>query len=172
MSVSDKFRKKNRMPCCVVCHPIFSFTCDVGVLRKISGFFLCGKQVSTISRQCSCVAAPRCGCPWPVGHAEARTTSEVSTFSRQCSCVAALGGMPLDYGGTGYPFNSARLHCFNQTARQQNVPTPERSFRFPRRGRPESPRPRHLPKKMRSRHCASLGRNDTCRYLSRAGWLS
>ena len=45
---------------------------------------------------------------------------------------------------------------------------PEPSFRFPRRGRPESPGLRHGPEKMRSRHGAAPGRNDTCRYLSRA----
>ena len=47
------------------------------------------------------------------------------------------------------------------------MPAPEPSFRFPRRGRPESPRHRHVTQKMRSRHCAALGRNDTCRGLSR-----
>ncbi len=69
---------------------------------------------------------------------------------------------------SGYPFNSAWLHFFSQSAREQHVTTAKLSFRFPRRGRPESPGLRHVPEKMRFRHGASLGRNDTCRYLSRA----
>ncbi len=84
------------------------------------------------------------------GRAEARTTN------------IAIPPAP------GHPFNSAQQHLFSQSARAQYVPAPELSFRFPRSGRPESPRLRHVPEKMRFRHGASPGRNDTCRYLSRA----
>ena len=44
------------------------------------------------------------------------------------------------------------------------MPAPERSFRFPRRGRPESAGLRHVGEKMRPRHCASPGRNDRGQY--------
>ncbi len=70
------------------------------------------------------------------------------------------------------PDTSALLHFFSQTAGAQHMPAPELSFRFPRRGRPESPRLGHITEKMRFRHCAALGRNDRCRYLQRPGLLS
>ena len=54
---------------------------------------------------------------------------------------------------------------------KKHAPAPVLSFRFPRSGRPESPRLRHVPEKMRFRHGASLGRNDKCRKLGRA-WFA
>ncbi len=80
------------------------------------------------------------------------------------TACAILKELPAYRFHSGYSFNSARLHFFSLSARAWHVPTSEASFRFPRRGRPESPRPRHVPEKMRFRHGASPGRNDRVRY--------
>ena len=80
------------------------------------------------------------------------------------TACAILKELPAYRFHSGYSFNSARLHFFSLSARAWHVPTSEPSFRFPRRGRPESPRPRHVPEKMRFRHGASPGRNDRVRY--------
>ena len=71
-------------------------------------------------------------------------------------------------GVSGYPLITQHGCMFSGRPRDNSTCLPsEPSFRFPRRGRPESPGLRLVPEKMRSRHCASPGRDDTCRYLSR-----